>query len=38
MTMFLLGMMTMAAIDLLAVIVLRHKFRAALTQLIELRG
>lgn len=38
MTMFFLGMALMAAIDLLTVVVLRHKFRAALDQLIELRG
>ena len=38
MTMFFLGMALMAAIDLLTVVVLRHKFRAALNQLIALRG
>jgi hypothetical protein len=36
--MFILGMLTMAAIDLVTVVVLRHKFRAALSKLIELRG
>ena len=38
MTMFFLGIARMAAIDLLTVVVLRHKFRAALNQLIALRG
>jgi hypothetical protein len=38
MTMFFLGMLLMAAIDLATVVVFRHKFRAALTQLIEMRG
>jgi hypothetical protein len=38
MMMFFLGMLLMAAIDLLTLIVLRHRFRAALDQLIALKG
>lgn len=37
MTFFILGMLTMAAIDLLTIVVLRRKFRRALDVLIEAR-
>jgi hypothetical protein len=38
MKMFLLGMLLMSAVDLLVVVLLRHRFHAALARLIELRG